>query len=1128
VKKLNKSNNFEPLHQKIRGIADSYAESKGLKLTHKEPIIPVDKGRGKKIADAYESMSHEPNNRDVKESYDALNKETVDQYNHIRNSGVGFSPIPEGSSNPYSNSKDMLSDLHENNHLWYYPTSSGFGSSESDSDHPLLQNVKTVDGDMKANDVFRAVHDFFGHGKEGHHFGPSGEDAAWKTHTQMYSPLAQKALSSETRGQNSWVNFGVHGEENRSNPKNTIYAKQKAGIMPEWTRDISKKETLRKSYHPAVHGGSHFIFSTENPKVKPKIQMTPESVISKLRASGEKVEETHGRYGSPEKSIIVHDPKNIDQLHNLAANLGQESAIVSNGGAHEMHYYAGMHAGKVRHGQGTQTFDQKPDDLYTKVSHPDNTHSYFQHNFDWDDKNLKSKLEKSNISEVVASALGDVNRERSSLRKYYGLMYGDKIEKHLEIRTKDRVFVSMDGDNIGASVERAAMANDLQTIMQQSKIITEGQRMIRQWAKAQDADIYIDGGDDIAFTLPADAVGSLNALRKLYGEKTGYTITIGVGDSISMAGHAMLFGKLRGKNQVNQWSPEIDEELERVSRTLSPEEKMQDHGLLGKMEDLEKAVAPPTRPGEISPDGRYVSKHHKGAGVQAWHYNPEISNSYDKFIDENKESFLAKHPPEHQKIVGDLIDSVRGDFNRHFVIGKDRRGSTDKIRARHIRGLMMGNDNYSLNVSSPTSLNLTAHVRHGSTPKSSSWNFSSNKAQVPGETADKGVVTSTGGHYVSKSDKVISGSISGRGKSLGYDQGSIYGISELVRCRRYYGVSRGSSSLAKSSQNLKLEHYSVQPNLDNIDPDHMGAGVGSRGRESKYGTPEPKFSFHYRAGTTPENVVVSQSKSKYNLELEPHHSIYDIGKDPDGIYKKLKEDSQGRQVNPGIVRMDEYRQAIKDAGHYGFYNSNHDSLSHAVALFYKHPAKEDTSFRKAEDLYGLRKNSESVKKLKEKYLKPAGLSSEDKIKNIKQSYLGVPETTRQNHTRRISEIKRQFKNRNENPQNDPLKVGAKIARQTMKKANPKTLDYSAINQIKQKPSAPKTLDYGKMAQIKQKPSAPKTLDYGNMSQSIPTPKITPPSPKRPELTTPVSDEHKQAKMAKYLRSKLKKPNLNSD
>jgi hypothetical protein len=224
-----------PSHSpKIRAVADAYAQTKGIKLNHDLPKAEVNADRSGKIAQAYHAMPHTPHDPNTKQAYHALINETADQFKHMAASGLKVSPIKAGSANPYQTSKDMLNDVHANNHLWYYPTDQGFGSGEQGSDHPMLQTVQTHQGPMVANDVFRIVHDYFGHAKEGNGFGPKGEEGAWQHHMQMYSPAAQQALTSETRGQNSWVNFGPHADHNRQNPHKTIYADQKAGLLPEW------------------------------------------------------------------------------------------------------------------------------------------------------------------------------------------------------------------------------------------------------------------------------------------------------------------------------------------------------------------------------------------------------------------------------------------------------------------------------------------------------------------------------------------------------------------------------------------------------------------------------------------------------------------------------------------------------------------------------------------------------------------------------------------------------------------------------------------------------------------------------------------------------------------------------
>ena len=246
----------DPMHHsdKIRSIADAYAKTKGISLAHAQPKLKVDPAHGAKIAEAYHNMKHDPNHPAVKASYHALINETGDQFKHLLNNGLRISKMKEGMQNPYPTSKHMLEDVRNNNHMWYYPTEQGFGSEgQAPSDHPMLQPTKFKhDGKpMLANDMFRVVHDYFGHAKEGHGFGPIGEENAWHNHKQMYTPAAHGALTAETRGQNSWVNFGPHGEANRANPKNTVYAEQKAGLMPDWThsseRPLGKSELQKGS-----------------------------------------------------------------------------------------------------------------------------------------------------------------------------------------------------------------------------------------------------------------------------------------------------------------------------------------------------------------------------------------------------------------------------------------------------------------------------------------------------------------------------------------------------------------------------------------------------------------------------------------------------------------------------------------------------------------------------------------------------------------------------------------------------------------------------------------------------------------------------------------------------------------
>lgn len=203
-----------------------------------ESPIKINPKASTKIAEAYSALQHSPDDPKVQKAYNALINETVDQYKAMQKEGMKVSKIKEGMANPYPTSKSMISDVAENKHLWYYPTEQGFGSSGSDSSkHPMLKVTDLMDDEgkpMLANDVFRAVHDYEGHYKGKNKFGALGEEKAYQQHKKMFSPEAIKALTTETRGQNSWVNYGPMGEANRANPAATTYADQKAGLLPDW------------------------------------------------------------------------------------------------------------------------------------------------------------------------------------------------------------------------------------------------------------------------------------------------------------------------------------------------------------------------------------------------------------------------------------------------------------------------------------------------------------------------------------------------------------------------------------------------------------------------------------------------------------------------------------------------------------------------------------------------------------------------------------------------------------------------------------------------------------------------------------------------------------------------------
>jgi hypothetical protein len=226
--------------EKAVDVAKQYMADAGMEYRPPGAYVTVDRARAERIAEAFDKMEHNPQDPQVREAYNALIDETVAQYKAILRWGklkVEF--VPEGQSDPYYSPQGAIDDLVENNHLWVFPTRAGFGTAEEfdPAGNPLLEETEfKISGQTAlANDIFRIVHDYFGHAKEGVGFRANGEENAWRAHSAMFSPLAQRALTTETRGQNSWLNFGPYGESNRkAKTGDTHFADQKIGLLPEW------------------------------------------------------------------------------------------------------------------------------------------------------------------------------------------------------------------------------------------------------------------------------------------------------------------------------------------------------------------------------------------------------------------------------------------------------------------------------------------------------------------------------------------------------------------------------------------------------------------------------------------------------------------------------------------------------------------------------------------------------------------------------------------------------------------------------------------------------------------------------------------------------------------------------
>jgi hypothetical protein len=221
------SQQFDPLDYISSG-AQRYAQQRGLTWSPPSPTQQVDHQRGHATYLAYRDAmkSASPSSsKEAEDTYGAMRSHVKDQYEFMTtpeaSGGLGIQHSVT-QSDPYKSPTDLADDLKQRRIKTFSSSSTGGHSYFTDDE----------------NDMFRAVHDVFGHAGVGRGFSRHGEEAAYRSHKQMFPKEALPALTSETRGQNMYLNYS---------PEND-FPDQSSGLvtLPDWASDLGPLPTPPK------------------------------------------------------------------------------------------------------------------------------------------------------------------------------------------------------------------------------------------------------------------------------------------------------------------------------------------------------------------------------------------------------------------------------------------------------------------------------------------------------------------------------------------------------------------------------------------------------------------------------------------------------------------------------------------------------------------------------------------------------------------------------------------------------------------------------------------------------------------------------------------------------------------
>ena len=127
------------------------------------------------------------------------------------------------------------------------------------------------------------------------------------------------------------------------------------------------------------------------------------------------------------------------------------------------------------------------------------------------------------------------------------------------------VFVAMDGDDMGSTVEDVLLDNDTVRAEALSQSIHAAFEAIEAYVGERGGDVIFRGGDNILFSIPDKIAQEVSdGVRDLYLSKTEHSATVGVGTQPLDAHRALVVGKNTGKNKTVVWGKDQSDIYEKI------------------------------------------------------------------------------------------------------------------------------------------------------------------------------------------------------------------------------------------------------------------------------------------------------------------------------------------------------------------------------------------------------------------------------------------------------------------------------------------------------------------------------------------------------------------------------------
>lgn len=256
-------------------------------------------------------------------------------------------------------------------------------------------------------------------------------------------------------------------------------------------------------------------------------------------------------------------------------------------------------------------------------------------------------------------------------------------------------FAALDGDNAGSHVGQAVLHDDVEALADISSRIDSANQAVKQWVESHGGKMISFGGDESTFMIEAESLEALGdmieELRSQYQQVSGFTVTAGIGESLSQAGKALMAGKLVGKDMVMEYDDHVEAILEdahehaEAGEGTEEEEKLDEAylgDLFGDEDGAEMEPKESIEPGYLHGE----DQEEPGDEDQEEHGTEEHFDGEEHYLEgedeDNDQSaeLLEDHSEgaeEHQDLEEQPSEAILGDADVHPPIAQEAEASVE-------------------------------------------------------------------------------------------------------------------------------------------------------------------------------------------------------------------------------------------------------------------------------------------------------------------------------------------------------------------------------------------------------------------------------------------------------------------